>query len=116
MKTMRPSLRALSMLPIFAAFAVGCVANAGSETDELTGTERNSFGSSNHLMPTNKEGDAPLQSNAAASAKLVYYGGPVISNVKIVSVFWNSSVQSQSTINGFYTAVTNSAYFDWLSE
>jgi hypothetical protein len=116
MKTMRSSLQALSILPVIATLAAGCVAGAGSESDEITGTDRNPFGSSNHVMPTNKEGDAPLQSAAAASAKLTYYGGPVISNVKIVSVFWNSSVTQQSTITGFYGAVTNSAYFDWLSE
>jgi hypothetical protein len=55
---------------------------------------------------------------AAASAHLNYYGGKVISNVKVVVVDWGPNTNStvKSGIAGFYSAVTNSSYFDWLSE
>ena len=55
---------------------------------------------------------------AAASAHLTYYGGKVISNVKVVVVDWGPNTNStvKSGIGGFYGAVTNSSYFDWLSE
>jgi hypothetical protein len=46
-----------------------------------------------------------------------YDNGPVLTDVDVVAVLWgniNSSVAQ--TIPGFYTAVTDSAYLDWLSE
>ncbi|KAJ3272030.1 hypothetical protein HDV01_005982, partial [Terramyces sp. JEL0728] len=62
---------------------------------------------------------AGIQNAAApAGAKLVYYGGPVISNVKVFTIFWGgqSKVQYASQINQFYTGVTDSALFDMLSQ
>ena len=50
--------------------------------------------------------------------KLKYYGGNVISNVEVVAVFWTANVKqaTQQQIGPFYTAITQSAYFDWLAE
>ncbi len=49
---------------------------------------------------------------------LNYYGGRILANVKVVSVFWGSNVSSdvKSGIGDFYAAMTGSAFFDWLSE
>jgi hypothetical protein len=52
----------------------------------------------------------------AAAAHLKYFGGPVIANAKIYVVYWGSQVRFQDQINAFYPAITDSAYFDWLSE
>jgi pre-peptidase len=54
--------------------------------------------------------------NAATSAHLTYYGGPVIQNVRVTQIDWNSSVPNQTDYANFYTAVTQSEYFDWLNE
>ncbi len=53
-----------------------------------------------------------------AAAHLGYYGGPVVSNVQVVVVFWGSGVSSVVTngIGGFFQNITNSSYFDLLSE
>jgi hypothetical protein len=51
-----------------------------------------------------------------AGAHLTYFGGPVLSKVKVYAVYWGSGVQLQSHLNSFYTTITNSAYFDWLKE
>ena len=53
-----------------------------------------------------------------AGAKLTYYGGPVLATVRVYAVFWGPSVNSttKAGIGNFYNGVTNSAYFDWLSE
>ena len=53
-----------------------------------------------------------------SAAHLGYYGGPVVSNVQVVVVFWGSAVSSVVTngIAGFFQNVTNSTYFDLLSE
>jgi Abnormal spindle-like microcephaly-assoc'd, ASPM-SPD-2-Hydin len=49
---------------------------------------------------------------------LNYYGGPVISNVSVVTVFWTNSVDAgvQTTMPAFYSAITDSTFYDMLSE
>jgi hypothetical protein len=49
---------------------------------------------------------------------LSYYGGRVLSNVKVIAVFWGPNVNSavKSGVGPFYAAVTNNVYMDWLSE
>lgn len=75
-----------------------------------------------HMQPlrSQEQGAVSQFSSAAAPANayLFYYGGPVISNVKVVPVMWNSSVPSdvQSTMPNFYAAVTNSTFWSFLSE
>jgi MYXO-CTERM domain-containing protein len=53
-----------------------------------------------------------------APGQLVYYGGRVLSNVKIVSVSWGSSVDAtyMTNLGGFYTAITKSPFIDWMME
>jgi MYXO-CTERM domain-containing protein len=52
----------------------------------------------------------------AALPHLDYYGGPVISHVKVVQVNWNASVRFQTELAAFYTAIVNSRHMDWLVE
>ncbi len=63
---------------------------------------------------------APGKTGAAtgAGANTSYGGGPLLSNVQIVSVFWTSNVNSQvqSQIGGFYSAVTSDEWMDSLNE
>lgn len=49
---------------------------------------------------------------------LQYYGGPVISNVQVIAVFWSSAVDSgeQSNAPGFYAAVTNSPWMNLMAQ
>ena len=56
--------------------------------------------------------------SAPAGAHLSYYGGPVISNVRIVVVYWGSGVSSVVTagIPAYFQGITNSVWFDMLSE
>src|SRR5690349_14708663 len=92
-----------SLIAVFAASLGACVADGqiGGGNDEQPGVTHSDGA---HKMPLRKVNDG--EAFAAGSAHLTYYGGPVIPNVKIVSVFWNSSVQFQSQLNGFYSAVT----------
>jgi uncharacterized repeat protein (TIGR01451 family) len=61
-----------------------------------------------------------IQSQAPTGAHLTYFGGPVISNIQVVAVFWGPNVFSGITANGaidqFYTDITTSRYFDLLTE
>jgi hypothetical protein len=84
------------------------------------------WGQQVHAMPfkdtSGPEATAPT-SAAAANAHLTYYGGPVISNVNVVKVEYGAGTYQSfvtgtgaASLAGFYTGVTNSPYFDWLSE
>ncbi len=64
-------------------------------------------------------GGTPTPTTPAASCgKFPYDGGPVISNVKIVAVFWTSAVDSlvKTTMPGFFSTITASPFLDMLSE
>lgn len=62
-----------------------------------------------------RTGPAPTPSKPP---KLVYYGGHVLANVKVVAVFWGPSVDPKvkSDIGTFYSDLVTSPMFDWLSE
>jgi hypothetical protein len=54
----------------------------------------------------------------AAATPPSYGGGAVLPNPRVVTVFWGSNVSAnvRGSISGFYSAVLDSAYFDWLDE
>lgn len=66
------------------------------------------------FMPTRAAAPAP----APFASHLDYYGGPVMSHVKIVDVFWGTGLDPQVTAwaGPYFQAVTDSAYFDMLQE
>ena len=55
---------------------------------------------------------------AAGAATMLYYGGPVISNVKVVAVIWGNGVAKTTTsqVAGFFQAISNSNYVDQLAQ
>ena len=55
---------------------------------------------------------------SSAGGLFSYWGGPVISNIHVVEVLWGSFVDAPSTggLPQYFTDVTNSTYFDLLSE
>jgi uncharacterized repeat protein (TIGR01451 family) len=71
------------------------------------------------LFPRSHE---PAAKNSPAifanNPEIVYWGGPIVSNVHVVKVLWGSSVDPGTTagLNQFYTDITNSPYFDLLGE
>ena len=108
---------AVSILPLLALIS-GCAADMSPADESIDNVE---VGNSNvHLMPLHNatEGStgALVSSSAPAGSKLTYYGGPVLANVKIWTVFWNSTVPNQASLNSFYSTITGSAYLSWLSE
>jgi hypothetical protein len=56
--------------------------------------------------------------DANPAAKLSYYGGPVISNVNIYTVYWGNNVNQEikTNISDFYKGLVETNYMDWLSE
>jgi len=54
-----------------------------------------------------------------AGAQLTYYGGPVVSSIKVVVVYYGNGSylpQLSSGLPSFFTAITNGSYMDMLSE
>jgi hypothetical protein len=73
------------------------------------------------VPPATSRGAA--RSLAPAGAHLTYYGGHVISAVKVIQVLYGTgpyeaevSNTAAPSIASFYGGVTNSSYYDWLSE
>ncbi len=58
------------------------------------------------------------QRQAAGPGKLLYYGGPVIGNTKVVAVLWGENVASdiKSGIADFYTDITKSDIMGWMDQ
>lgn len=65
-----------------------------------------------HLQSGGKPPMSPLTSDVK------YFGGRVISNVRIVEVSWGSSVDTSymTQLQGFYTAIVKSPFIDWMTE
>ncbi|GIL17090.1 MAG: hypothetical protein BroJett040_08410 [Oligoflexia bacterium] len=68
------------------------------------------------LMPHLITPQIGVRDNTAT--KLLYYGGPIISQVKVVSVNWNSNVHPtiQAEMPQFYTDYVNSNQMEWINE
>jgi hypothetical protein len=58
----------------------------------------------------------PARPAAAVASDVEYYGGPVLSHVKVIAVLWGKDVDSSvaSGIGPFYAAAVDSTYLDWL--
>lgn len=52
------------------------------------------------------------------AATMLYYGGPVIANVKIVAVMWGPTVRKTTSrgLSAYFKAMVNSTYIDQLSQ
>jgi hypothetical protein len=55
---------------------------------------------------------------AGSAGSILYYGGPVFSQVKVISVMWGPKVNAQvvADIGGFFGTVTNSTWFDIMAQ
>jgi hypothetical protein len=93
---------------------------ASADSDEALGIETSDrvhtmpkF-ESKAMVPEDSDGVTP---EAAAGAHLTYFGGPVLSSVKVHTVYWGSGATThRAHLDAFYPAITQSAYFDWLKE
>jgi len=56
--------------------------------------------------------------NGATDGPVIYYGGPLLTSVKIYAVFWGAKVNAntQTKMGAFYTALTDSDYLDFLNQ
>ncbi|MGE5048263.1 MAG: hypothetical protein ACM3PC_06825 [Deltaproteobacteria bacterium] len=119
---MHTARRTLSFAPLLAALlAAGC-GNSVPEADTSTSSQDVVLGTHVHKMPM-RDAAAPTPAAAPAGSHLTYYGGRVVSNVQVVQVLYGTGTyipEVAGTVSPnvatFYGGVTNSAYFDWLTE
>src|SRR5215468_5452332 len=94
-------------LPLFAS---ACATN-----DDITDDAVIEPGSSFHMLPLTT-GDKTQNAITPRIAGLTYFGGPLLTNVDVHPVFWNSATKLQSNINSFYPAVVTSALYTMLAQ
>jgi hypothetical protein len=120
---MRWSLPSYAVASFIAAIAMGC-GNALPGDTAAANSDQNqvAFSSHVHKMPLITPG-TPTPKVAPAGAHLTYHNGRVVSNIHVIQVLYGAGSylpQVSSTVSpsiaSFYTGVTNSAYFDWLTE
>ncbi len=102
-------LKILSLSSVFVVSA--CVADSDG-TDQ---TDPSEDGTVVHMMPLHGA-DSPVSNAAPAGAHLTNFGGPLLKNISVHPVFWNSSTQFQSNLNAFYNAVTASPLWSMLTQ
>lgn len=61
------------------------------------------------------ETNATTEATTVPSAHVTYYGGPLLAHANVIAVYWGSA-PNQAPMNQFYATITQSTYFDWLSE
>jgi hypothetical protein len=71
-----------------------------------------------HIMPTKSYIEKTGRNPFRAAGEVEYFGGPVFSKVKTVSVMWNKNVSSttQNEMPAFIKALPNSTYLDQGSQ
>jgi hypothetical protein len=100
----------LSILSLSLAVSA-CVADADT-ADELTPIENTTV---IHMLPL-QDSTQVIVDSAPAGAHLTDFGGPVLTNVHVSPIFWNSGTQFQANLNPFYNDVPNSPLFTLLSQ
>ena len=119
------SLARLAPLAAIAAIAACTSAPAAEPSEALSASHAAlATGFPSCIMPVVRGGNAPshppkdTRAKVAANNLLVYHGGRVISNVKVYQVNWGAGVDAgiSAALPNFYKAITNSPYFDMLSQ
>src|SRR5579859_8100071 len=90
----------------------GVAVQAASLTQGVTTAPRR------NARPLRLPGSPLLTHPAQCAVGLSYYGGRVASNAQVVVVYWTSAVDptAKNYLSGFFTAITNSSYFDLMGE
>jgi hypothetical protein len=99
------------------ALASACGGNM-DDADQVQANAVQQPGSRIHVMKK-VDPNAQVDTRTAQAAKtLTYYGGPVLTHVNVIPVYWNSNVAYQSNLNSFYSAIPSGStiYTSLLSQ
>jgi hypothetical protein len=81
---------------------------------EFLATQKGALIQAQGTAPVCVSGSSPV----TCAVDMKYFGGHVLSNVKVYAVFWTAAISPDilSGIGGFYAALVDSEYVDWLGE
>jgi hypothetical protein len=114
MKTTSARLTLSCLLPAAGMLFLACAADTADPADAR---EAPKLGDTwVHHQPASGEAARSADQSGAGGAHMVYRGGPVISNVKVTTVFWGANVVNQSALDTFYGVLVNSPVIDMLGE
>jgi len=117
MVAIKAGLRSVRQTALFFSWLAFVACGGQTPSNSTKQAEKTSFRQNRaRVMLKDSQPMHPLASSGFAN--LQYYGGHVIPSAKPYSVNWTSDV-SQAIQDGmpqFYAAITDSPYFDWLSE
>lgn len=88
------------------ALASAC-GGAMDESDQADAVQQP--GSRIHVMKMTTQPSDGTTRSAQVTPHLNYYGGPVLTHVNVIPVYWNSSVAYQTNLNSFYSAIPGSS-------
>ncbi len=113
------SVLSVSAISMMALVAPGCVADStgtDERTDEMVVLESSAQAPGHeHVMLTEQARAQIVSPKAERAAKtLTYYGGPVLTHVNVIPVYWNSSVAFKTNLDAFYGAVVQSSIYTSL--
>ena len=117
--------RALALvLPLSVLVVAACSAGPDGSTESTSALSSDITAGPPHvhLMLTEQaqaEHDARVTEAApfrGSGRTLTYYGGPVVQNVDVIPVYWNSKVSNQAGITAFYSAVVTGTEMTFLSQ
>jgi hypothetical protein len=114
MKTTSARLTLSCLLPMAGLLLSACAADTARPADAREAPKLGDAWA--HHVPVPGEAARYGGESGAGGAHFVYRGGPVISSVRIITVFWGANVANQSALDAFYGTIANSPYIDLLTE
>lgn len=100
----------LLLFSLSCSLVTACVADPGPSA-ELMLVDGNS---AVHMQPVGAPGK--VADSAPPNSHLTYFGGPILSNVHVAPIYWNSGVQFAPTLDEFYDDVVNSPLYTMLEQ
>jgi hypothetical protein len=105
--------RLLKTLLFSTSLLGACVASSDAPTD----VEPSSVGTRVHMMPLHGANKVVEVVEVTPQVSgMMYFGGPLLKNISVHPVFWNSSTQFQSNLSAFYNGVTGSLWWNILAQ
>jgi len=105
------SARLLGRLFLTCSLLASACAVDTSDDHKLVAVDENTVV---HIQPVRTA--RPVVYSSPPGSHLSYFGGPVLPNVHVSPIYWNSSVQFIATLDSFYNDVPNSSLYNMLTQ
>jgi hypothetical protein len=114
------SLVSAATITLVGALGAGCAVDASNGGQGAELSPASAIGREHLMLTESARAQLPppaeTERTGGSGHTLKYYGGPIIQNVNVIPVYWNSSVALQSNLNQFYSAIVTGTYPTFLSQ